>query len=1316
MTILSTVSESLQLAVQHHRANRLTQAEQAYRQVLKEQPQHPEALYGLGMLAQQVGQLQEAEKLLSTAVSVQPEFLNAWFSLGNLCQAQDKLPEAESAYQRAIDLQPDAAPIYNNLGYTLQQQGKLDEAIACYQKALEIQPNCIEADVNLGNALNIKGKLSPEKQAHYAGLNYDLGVARQKAGDRKTAIIYYRLAIAMKPDLIDAHYKLGLALQEQGEIEDAIASYHRALELNPNYGDVYLSLGKIYQDRNNLKEAISAYRQGLELINPHYATAVEAYQGCETTQEVPTTPPIPQGEVILGGHRFPAIAPVAEDTGKRPFWSVVIPTYNRTDYLLECLVSVLAQWQGEEQMEIIVIDDASTTPVFELVNSIGQGVIRYYRNPQNLRQQGTWNAGVFLSRGQWVHLLHDDDYVLPGFYDRLKESLEAGPDSVGAAFTGYENINDKREIVFHQQLYGKHRGIAENFLQKIGVANPLNPPAVVIRRATYEHLGAYHPELTATLDWELYKRITAFYDWWYEPEILVHYRQHSQSMRTKLSVSGVRTASIRRSIEIAESYLPPEHCAELTQKARKVYFTHCLADTQNSLDAGNLNGALCMLRETLAIDNSPEAVAQLFTWLRQDKASLLRDEIVQQLISLPLENLRIDPSKKTIELSKKIDETKFSDTLQLALQHHQAKRLVQAEESYCQVLVEQPDHPDALYGLGVLAQQKNQLQEAEKFLNKAVQVQPDHLKAWFSLGNLRQAQGQLPAAEAAYRQALALQPKLVAIQNNLGYTLQQQGKWEEAIACYQKALDLKPEFTEADVNWGNALYAQGKLSKEKQVHYAQLNHKLGVAGKQAGDLKNAITYYRQAITLQPDFVEAHYHLGMALQAQGNLEEAIACYQKTLELNPSLWDAYNNLGKIYQEQNNLEKAISIYRQGLKRINPHYASAVEAYSESAMADEVPVTPSIPQGEVTVGSYSFPAIAPVSAQKDKRPFWSVAITAYNRSDYLLECLASVLVQWSGEEEMEILVVDNASTPPLFELVNALGGGVIRYYRHPQNLGLIGNHNAGVVLSRGHWIHILNDDDYVLPDFYSRLKQSLDRVPDSVGAAFTGFENINEKGEVVSKGDIVDWYGEHRGIIPNWLSQIGVTNPLRPPAIVVRRATFERLGGYCPELTDVNGWELCKRIATFYNCWYEPEILARYRLDTNLHTHKMTNQLFLSGNHAIFIRRAIEIPKNYLPADLCAEITSKARSYNFKYLLERRVIIPLKAGSLTGALRMLQEALKIDHSPQAVAKLFAWLTQEEAAPLREEIISRLLSIPVGHYKSSITTEAKHLQTTIKA
>ncbi|MDJ0736805.1 MAG: GNAT family N-acetyltransferase [Nostocaceae cyanobacterium] len=230
---LKSVSEALQFAVQYHQSNCLTEAEQCYCQVLKAQPDHPDALYGMAMLTQQKGEFEEAEKFLSAILQVQPSSANAWFSLGNLHQIQGHFQQAEFAYQKAIVLRPDAAPIYNNLGYTLEQQGKLEEAITCYEKALNLQPNCIEADVNLGNALHTQGKLSPDKQTHYGKLNHQLGFGRKKAGDLQTAVAYYQQAMLLlgAAQTTNPDYNLGVALEEQGKLKEAIACYEKALKV-----------------------------------------------------------------------------------------------------------------------------------------------------------------------------------------------------------------------------------------------------------------------------------------------------------------------------------------------------------------------------------------------------------------------------------------------------------------------------------------------------------------------------------------------------------------------------------------------------------------------------------------------------------------------------------------------------------------------------------------------------------------------------------------------------------------------------------------------------------------------------------------------------------------------------------------------------------------------------------------------------------------------------------------------------------------------------------------------------------------------------
>ncbi|VXD24589.1 Tfp pilus assembly protein PilF [Planktothrix serta PCC 8927] len=201
------------LTIQHHRENKLTEAEQGYRQILETQSNHPEALFGLGVLMRQKGEYQSAENLLKDLLQIQPNSIKALLSLGNLYQAQDRFSEAIEAYHQVLVLQPDLVAAHNNMGYALQQQGKSEDAIACYQKALKLQPDCVEAEVNLANILHIQGKLSPEKQVHYAAINNDLGCKCKQLGDLKTAIAYYQQSILMNPNLAEAHDNLEQVLK-----------------------------------------------------------------------------------------------------------------------------------------------------------------------------------------------------------------------------------------------------------------------------------------------------------------------------------------------------------------------------------------------------------------------------------------------------------------------------------------------------------------------------------------------------------------------------------------------------------------------------------------------------------------------------------------------------------------------------------------------------------------------------------------------------------------------------------------------------------------------------------------------------------------------------------------------------------------------------------------------------------------------------------------------------------------------------------------------------------------------------------------------
>jgi superkiller protein 3 len=82
-----------------------------------------------------------------------------------------------------------------------------------------------------------------------------------------------------------------------------------------------------------------------------------------------------------------------------------------------------------------------------------------------------------------------------------------------------------------------------------------------------------------------------------------------------------------------------------------------------------------------------------------------------------------------------------------------------------------------------------------------------------------------------------------------------------------------------------------------------------------GKLAEAITEFRQAVTLDPGYAPAWRNLGFALDKQGQVDEAVAAYQKALQLEPDL-NAHNNLGVLYDKQGRHEQAIQEFEKALK----------------------------------------------------------------------------------------------------------------------------------------------------------------------------------------------------------------------------------------------------------------------------------------------------------------------------------------------------------------------------------------------------------------
>jgi glycosyltransferase involved in cell wall biosynthesis len=182
----------------------------------------------------------------------------------------------------------------------------------------------------------------------------------------------------------------------------------------------------------------------------------------------------------------------------------MIPCYNRTKYLEKTLRSVLSQDPGAEEMQIEVVDDASTIgDAGSLVRRIAGDRVSFVRHPFNLGLVPNFNACVEGSLGRWVHILHTDDFVLPGFYERLKTALVSRSD-LGAAFCRAVFVDAEGQRLCDGMLERPTPGILPDYLEKIAVSQRIVTPTIVVRRSVYEELGGYLPELVYTPDWQMW--------------------------------------------------------------------------------------------------------------------------------------------------------------------------------------------------------------------------------------------------------------------------------------------------------------------------------------------------------------------------------------------------------------------------------------------------------------------------------------------------------------------------------------------------------------------------------------------------------------------------------------------------------------------------------------------------------------------------------------------------------------------------------------------------------------------------------------------
>lgn len=234
-----------------------------------------------------------------------------------------------------------------------------------------------------------------------------------------------------------------------------------------------------------------------------------------------------------------------------PLVSVIIPTYNRPEYLKQAIASAIQQTY--QNIEIIVSDNCSPENTQAIAESFQDSRIRFWRQPENMGMLPNQIHAFKMAQGKYVASLHDDDMWNEDFLAKLIPYLEANSNLILAFCDQYiidnqDNINNKKTEE-NTQAYKRNQlaqGIYQNFAQ-IGLVEKSIPTAAacVIRNHVIDwndipiEIGGM---------WDLYLTYLCCisgYGAYYYPQKLTRYREHEQT-DTKLSGSKDAQAKIRK--------------------------------------------------------------------------------------------------------------------------------------------------------------------------------------------------------------------------------------------------------------------------------------------------------------------------------------------------------------------------------------------------------------------------------------------------------------------------------------------------------------------------------------------------------------------------------------------------------------------------------------------------------------------------------------------------------------------------------------------------------------------------------------------------
>ncbi|MBP7174325.1 MAG: glycosyltransferase [Cloacibacterium sp.] len=222
-----------------------------------------------------------------------------------------------------------------------------------------------------------------------------------------------------------------------------------------------------------------------------------------------------------------------------PFFSIVIPLFNKENYIENTLKSIFNQEFTD--YEVIVVNDCSTDKSPEKAKNMGNEKITIIHHNENKGLSAARNTGIRNSKAEYIAFLDADDVWKPSFLKTISEMILRFPDAEVFA-TNYEEIYPNQRILPKNKLKKNKEKYSIIPFFEYGTSQPVYiPSSVCVKKNVFEKTGYYDEEISYGEDIDFNIRLNLNHQLAYTPEALVEYTMYSENQitNTKLGNKGI---------------------------------------------------------------------------------------------------------------------------------------------------------------------------------------------------------------------------------------------------------------------------------------------------------------------------------------------------------------------------------------------------------------------------------------------------------------------------------------------------------------------------------------------------------------------------------------------------------------------------------------------------------------------------------------------------------------------------------------------------------------------------------------------------------